>query len=67
LEVKRSKFSLPEEAMTDVEALVIEEEEDHLVIEEDSKIDPTITEIDLPEEISVISPEDASTAVRKDT
>lgn len=54
------------EATTEEEGSETEEEEDHSVIEEASKTDPTTMEIVHPDVTSVISPEAASTAVKRD-
>jgi len=59
---------LPEVETIVEEASVIEAEEDHMEIEEDSKTDQVIaTEIDLPAETLEIDLGVASTAVKKDT
>jgi tRNA threonylcarbamoyladenosine modification (KEOPS) complex Pcc1 subunit len=69
LEVKKSKFSLPVEVTIEEEALVIEEEVDHMeIVEEDTKTTGLmIMEIDHLDVTLEISPEDASIAVKKDT
>lgn len=66
MEDRISRSSSPAEATTEEEVSATEEEEDHSVIEEASKTDPTITEIAHPDVTSAISPEDASTAARRD-
>ena len=68
LEVKKSKFSLPVEVTIEEEALVIEEEVDHMEIEEDIKITGLmIMETDHLVVTLEISQEDASIVVKKDT
>lgn len=66
MEDRISRSSSPVEATTEEEGSETEEEEDHSVIEEASKTDPTTMEIVHPDVTSVISPEAASTAVKRD-
>lgn len=66
MEDRISRSSSPAEATIEEEGSGTEEEEDHSVIEEASKTDPTIMEIVHPDVTSAISPEVASTAVRRD-
>lgn len=59
---------MPEVETIVEEASVIEAEEDHMEIEEDSKTDQVVTtEIDPPAETLEIDLGAASTAVKKDT
>jgi hypothetical protein len=67
LEAKKSRFSLPVEVTIEEEALVIEEEDDHSEIGEDTRTGPTIMETVLLAVILETSLEDASTAEKKDT
>jgi hypothetical protein len=66
LEVKPSRFSLPEVVTIVEEGSVIEAEEDHMEIGEDSKTDQVIMEIDLPVETLGIGLGDVLTVVKKD-
>ena len=58
---------MPEVVTIAEEGSVIEAEEDHMEIEEDSKTDQVTTEIDLPVETLETDLGVASTVVRKDT